>query len=178
VTGDDLQRIEAALEITLPEPYKRLVGPFPVPYLRGNADTDLWDDAGQLVARNRELRTEFVRGRQPWPSHWFFIGDPQTACGNAIDLRDPGAPLVWVDHCDLRSIEGASGQPFEEWLREWTAAIRADLEGDGIDPNGDPPAPAEPSQRWKRVLVFTVLVLCLGGLALFGAVSAVRGLIR
>jgi hypothetical protein len=130
----DLRRIESVLGITLPGPYKRLAVPFPVPYLRGNADTDLWDDADQLIARNKELRTGFVRRHQPWPTHWFFIGDPLTACGNAIDLRDPLAPVLWVDHCDLRSIEGVSGQPFEEWLRTWTATIRADLEKDGIDP--------------------------------------------
>lgn len=44
MSGHDLRRIEAGLGITLPEPYKRLLVPFPVPYLRGNADTDLWDD--------------------------------------------------------------------------------------------------------------------------------------
>lgn len=162
MSGEDLRQIEAALGITLPVPYKRLMDPFPIPYLRRNAHTDLWDDAGQLIARNRELRTEWFRGHQPWPAHWFFIGDPLTACGNAIDVRDPAAPVVWMDHCDLQSVEGALGNPFEEWLRQWTATVREDLEIDGIDPDGAPPPPDEPWPRWKVV----ALVLLLGGLAL------------
>src|SRR5262245_39198956 len=56
VTEDELRWIEQELGISLPEPYERLVFPFPVPYLRGNADSELWDDPELLVARNRELR--------------------------------------------------------------------------------------------------------------------------
>jgi hypothetical protein len=138
MTGEDFRRIEEALGIRLPESYKRLMDPFPVPHLRGNSDTDLWDDAEKLIAINQELRTEFVRGHRPWPNYLFFIGDPLTACGNAIDLRDASLPVLWVDHCALRTIQGASGQPWEEWLSTWMTTIRSDLEKDGLDPDSDP----------------------------------------
>ena len=138
MTDDDLRRIEATLGISLPESYKRHVGQFPVPYLRGNYDTELWDDADELIDRNLELRTKFIREHFPWPPHWYFIGDPLTACGYAIDLRDPAAPVVWVDHCDLRTIEGARGQPFDEWISEWSLAAWAELKADGIDPEQEP----------------------------------------
>ena len=136
--GEDFRRIEDALGIALPESYKRHMDPFPVPYLRGNSDTDLWDDADKLIAINQELRTEFVRGHHPWPAYLYFFGDPLTACGNAIDLRDPSVVVHWVDHCALRTIQGASGQPWEEWFSTWVTSIRSDLEKDGIDPDADP----------------------------------------
>ena len=138
MTDEDLRRIETALGISLPEAYTRCVRQFPVPYLRGNYDSELWDDADELIDRNLELRTKFIREHVPWPHHWYFIGDPLTACGYAIDLRDPTASVVWVDHCDLRTVEGVRGKPFDEWINEWSIAVRADLEADGIDPEAEP----------------------------------------
>ena len=178
MTFDDLMRIEAALGITLPESYKRLVVPFPVPSLRGNSDTDLWDDPKLLMARNQELRTEFVRGHQPWPTHWFFIGDPLSASGTAIDLRDPAASVVWVDHCDLSSVEHAHGEPFVDWQQRWAATVRIELEKDGIDPDGDPEPLGEPWPRRLRILILGGLVLLMGGCALSGFVLLGLKLVR
>ena len=50
--------------------------------------------------------------------------------------------------------------------------IRADLEKDGIDPDGDPPL-IEPWPKWKRVLAVSALLVLMGGLGLFAVISAV-----
>ena len=175
MTGDDFGRIEEELGITLPETYQRLLNPFPVPYLRRNADTDLWDDAASLIAENRRLRTD----HQPWPDHWFFIGDPLTACANAIDLRDPVAPVHWIDHCDLRTVEGASGEPLEEWLDRWCEAVQMDLKKDGLDPKAapEPDSDARPWPRWIRVPIQTAVILLVVGFLVFGLVSLVRDIV-
>ncbi len=124
MTDDDFRRIEEELGITLPEPYRRLLCPFPVADLRRNNDTDLWDDADSVIAENLKLRTEFVKGHQPWSNRWFFIGDPLTACANAIDLGNPAAPVSWLDHCDLSTATDESGEPFEEWVVRWGRVVR------------------------------------------------------
>src|SRR5262245_8242177 len=56
LTPEDIQLIERALEITLPDAYKRVVSPYPIGVLRGNADTHIWDNAERIVELNRELR--------------------------------------------------------------------------------------------------------------------------
>lgn len=179
MTGDDFRRIEDQLGITLPERYTRLLRPFPIPYLRGNHDTDLWDDVDSLIDRNRELRTEFVTGHQPWPKHWFFIGDPMTACANAIDLRDPVAPVHWIDHCDLGTVKDASGTPLEDWLHRWCKDIRADLNKDGVDPEAqpEPESDVKPWPLWIRVPIVAGVLVAVGALLVFGLVSLFKDVV-
>jgi hypothetical protein len=179
MTPDDFAKIEAELAITLPSSYKRLLSPFPIRALQGNSDADLWDGAEQLIAMNRELRT---RSTRPWPPHWFFIGDPLTACANAIDLRHPSAGVSWIDHCDLRSVDPVNARPFEVWLQEWQSTEREYLQGEGIDPDGDPPDPVEPSWPARIVphLMFgTIVLITVLGIVQIGiwAVRATKALI-
>src|SRR5437660_12433364 len=98
MSAEDLRLLEEGLGITLPESYRRLMVPFPVPYLRGNNSAYIWDNAEALIVRNREVHSDGFGSRQPWPPHWFFIGDPLASWAYAIDLRDPAAPVLYVDH--------------------------------------------------------------------------------
>src|SRR5438132_656124 len=56
MTPTELCSIELALGIVLPEVYKQMMAPFPIPYLSGNTNTNLWDDAARLIQENLELR--------------------------------------------------------------------------------------------------------------------------
>ena len=171
MSPDDFEKIESALSVQLPAAYKQLLAPFPVRYFTGNADTDVWDDASALIERNLELRSE---GSRPWPKHWLFIGDPQSGCANAINLHDPAAPVSWVDQCDLSTVEGELGEPFELWLSRWQAEIRADLIADEIDPEGEPARAAEGWPEWVRMLVLYCLIITLG----LGTIAGVYFLAR
>jgi hypothetical protein len=161
MSAAELKRIEAALGITLPEPYRRLLESFPVPRLRGNAFTDLWDDAGQLIAVNRGLR-EWDHGHAPWPTRWFFIGEGLTGSGYALDVREPAAPVYRIEP-GTRRPDPAGGQPFEEWLREYVVRARADLEKDGLDPDLEPPRERHSARGhwWLLYPLLGLLVLAL-----------------
>ena len=161
MSPEDLDRIERDLGINLPDSYRSVMSGFPIPAFAGNSDTDLWDDADALIERNLELRTEHVKGHGPWPSHCYFFGDPLTACGYALDLRKPDAPVLWVDHCDLDArASGEVAPSFAAWAEQYVAKVRGDLEKDGIDPDGAPDA-AHPGTG------------CLGGLLMLVATGVI-----
>jgi hypothetical protein len=136
VTDTDLDRIEAALDVALPRSYRELMVKFPIPALAGNCDTDIWDHAGALIEQNLRLRSS---KRGPWPDHFYFFGDPMGGSGNAIDLRDPAAPVWMVEHCDLSAKgSGPVAPSFEKWASAQVVVERNDLVRDGIDPDRVP----------------------------------------
>ena len=98
--------------------YRRQLSPFPIPREGGNTDTQVWDDAGELIALNQRLRAE-VEG---WPP-WLFVigqsvGDP---CGYAIDTRSPECPVWWLEQMQLGPNSGPSEGPFDRWFGQWVA---------------------------------------------------------
>ena len=56
MTERDIRAIERELGVALPPCLTRRVAPYLVPALRGNSDSELWDDAEALIARNRSLQ--------------------------------------------------------------------------------------------------------------------------
>ena len=131
----DLQRIEDEMAISLPEAYKKAMRNFPVRAYEGNADTALWNDPSAIIEFNIELRRE-VSGSAPWPDHMLAIGQAGDRCPYAIDLREPTAPVWWVDKCDLNSAgSGPTHRRFTDWVNEYVANTRAYLIGDGFDPD-------------------------------------------
>ena len=121
----DLDKIERDLDITLPSTYREFMTSVDHQEWTGNQDTDLWDDADALIARNLELRMGLnVGGRSPWCKNLFFIGDPLTACGNAIKLDDPRVPVLWIDHCDLEAPSSGEIAPsFVDWANSVIEAL-------------------------------------------------------
>jgi hypothetical protein len=116
MTQVDLSRIEDALAVRLPDVYRRRVAPFPIPREEGNTETQVWDDAGALIALNQRLRAEV----ESWPP-WLFVigqsvGDP---CGYAIDTRDPECPVWWLEQMRLGPESGPSQGPFDAWFSQW-----------------------------------------------------------
>lgn len=132
---NDLDKIEKELEIKLPESY-RLVMENDLPTaLKGNSNFDLWDNPDVLIKRNIELR-KGDSGFKQWPNKLFFIGDPLTACGNAIDLSSQDSPVWWVDHCDLDGKGSGEISPsFKNWVETYLTDIRNDLENSDIAPD-------------------------------------------
>lgn len=136
MTEPDLSLIEQTLGIRLPEAYRRTMLAFPVPACAGNHDTELWDDASELIKLNQELRAgrSFV---EPWPAGYFALGTDAGGCTQALSLSD--GTVLWADRCHLPA-EGDRGQvePFDSWAARYVAGLRADLEGEGVNPDGDP----------------------------------------
>jgi hypothetical protein len=116
MSGTDLDGIEQALQIRLPKAYRSQVSPFPVPHEVGNTDSQIWDDAEQLIALNRRLRGQ-VEG---WPDWLFAIGQAEgDPCGYAIDTRTPDAPVWWLEQMQLGRNSGPGAGPFAEWFDQW-----------------------------------------------------------
>jgi len=172
VTEADLRRIQAELEIELPESYRKTMLAFPIPACAGNDDTELWDDPELLIARNREYRQGAPGGVKPWPAHLFFVGDGGSGCPHAIDLRSPDAAVWWIDHghFDLDS-SGEIESSFSEWADAYLRDLRDDLEGDGIEPLSTPEDRDRVETRNAResfvalVVVIAVVTIFLIGLA-------------
>lgn len=142
MTAEDLTRIETALRIQLPAVYRELVVPFPIPAFAGNTDTELKDDPEALIAFNRELRTGYY-SVPPWPEHMFALGRDDGGCANAVDVRDPMAPVWWADRCHLYSGGTSPQSPsLTTWAEETLAILRVVLEEHGVDPD-DPPEALE-----------------------------------
>jgi hypothetical protein len=113
MTESDIDLIERALAISLPEAYRRGLCPFPIQSMTGNTDAEVWDDPHQLIALNQKARAD-VRG---WPSWLFVIGQPDgDPSGYAIDTRSPECLVWWLDHMRLGPSGGATGGPFIDWL--------------------------------------------------------------
>ena len=140
MTDSDIQLIERALAIRLPESYKRALVPFRIPAMCGNTDFQLWDDAQRLIALNRELR-DGSRFRPAWPLHLFAVGDPHGDELIAIDTRTPEGAVWWLDHGLVGSDTSYLSHPrFADWVEEFYRDTRSDLEGDGYDAEGVPEA--------------------------------------
>ena len=119
MSNEEITRIEKALAVELPQEYRAFMTQLDSEELQGNADSDLWDDPDAIIERNLELRKGIgMGGKTPWPDHLIFIGDPLSACANAIDISEPGAPVHWIDHCavDARS-SGKIAESFVDWAQ-------------------------------------------------------------
>ena len=118
VTEPDLDRIERALGLRLPEAYCQRVVPFPVPPEAGNSTSQVWDDAGRLIALNQRLRAD-VDG---WPRWLFAIGQAEgDPCGYTIDTRSAESPVWWLEQMQLGPNSGPSEGPFDRWFGQWVA---------------------------------------------------------
>jgi hypothetical protein len=118
MTKEDLELIEQALAISLPDSYRRALCPFPIPGAAGNTDASVWDDARALVGLNQRLRAE-VKG---WPRWLFAIGQAEgDPCGYAIDTRSPESQVWWLDQMRLGRDSGPTMGPFTPWFSRWVA---------------------------------------------------------
>jgi hypothetical protein len=118
MTEEDLSRIEDALSVRLPDVYRRQLSPFPIPSESGNTDTQVWDDAGALIAVNQRVRAE-VEG---WPNWLFVIGQSEgDPCGYAIDARSPECPVWWLEQMRPWPPSGPTQGPFVVWFSQWAA---------------------------------------------------------
>jgi hypothetical protein len=139
MTEEDLDRIEQALDIALPDAYRAALLNFPIVAWRGNTETELWDDADAIIELNRELRAGAPGGVPPWPAHMFALGHSGDGSPSALDLSTPGAPRWWVDRSGLANVgSGQTHASFEEWLPEYLEDLRHDLLMEGLDPNSTP----------------------------------------
>ena len=148
MTEKDLDTLESELEISLPAEYRNTMLAFPVPACAGNDDSYLWDNVEKLIAENQELRTGGGLGGPPWPKHFFCLGRAGGGDCYAIDLRDPRAPVWWVDHSRL-DLESSCQETdsFSDWVDKFVRDLRSDLHGDGMDPDGLPEERAKVEAR-------------------------------
>lgn len=111
MNSSEMKLIEIELAVALPVEYQNFMQREFALGFCGNSDSDLWDCPNSIVERNLELRENDCM--MPWPAELLFVGDPLTACGNAIRLTDSECMVYWVDHCDIRNV--STGVPFLPW---------------------------------------------------------------
>jgi hypothetical protein len=138
MTLDDISRIERELNIRLPDSYRNAVVPFPIPACVGNDDTELWDNADSIIEYNREVRQGLSGGVAPWPVHFFALGRDGSGSSSVLDLRHPDGPVWWADRGNLNIANDTPGASFAIWVTGYLAELRADLEGNDINPDGTP----------------------------------------
>jgi hypothetical protein len=155
--------VEAALGVRLPDAYRQLVVPYPIPAYGGNTDTELWDDPDALIELNRELRRGSLSIR-PWPEHMFALGRDGGGCPTAIDIRDPLAPVWWADRCHLDAI--GSGPDFASlaaWAEKHLAELRIALEEKGLGEDAAPSEREKDDAEGARAGCILLLAIAGGG---------------
>ncbi len=78
----DIQRIEAALAVSLPNGYRDFLLLSVPPDLPD--ETTVIRDAGVIIEATLSYRTGF-EGLPAWPDHWVYVGDEADACPYVID---------------------------------------------------------------------------------------------
>lgn len=175
MTEPDLALVEETLRIRLPPAYRQTMLAFPVPACAGNHNTELWDNAPELMKLNQELRVgrPFVT---PWPAEYFALGTDAGGCTQALSLSE--GTVFWADRCHLPA-EGDRGRTrdFASWASEYISGLRRDLEGEGINPDGDPGVARQIHEANEREgLRFDRGCLVVSVLLILGAVVASRWL--
>lgn len=172
MNSGDVQRIEAALGVTLPPTYVDSVVPFPVPALAGNTETGFWDDADALIELNLRLRKR-EGSRAPWPPRFFALGMDGGGCSDAVDLDDPAHGVFWFDRQHIADpLTDRSIETLAQWVLRQTRELTSDLMADGHDPNGSPEAlkasqHQEASSSFGGCLFFIIIALVLLGLGFY-----------
>jgi len=131
MTSDQLRQIEAALKITLPMEYREALLHYSLS-TPGNDDSPLFDDAKALVELNRQYRAGFA-GMQPWPEHYYFMGDDGAANCFALDLSAQPPKVLFLDHGNCQ-VTGVEAETFEGWLKQVTLELAPDKVGGVSNP--------------------------------------------
>lgn len=164
----DIEEIEQALSITLPQSYRDIVCPFPLKSYAGNSDTDLWDDAASIIRLNRDLRDN-----EDWLHHLYAMGRDGGGAMHAIDLSGNTNKVVWIDR-DLQAVgTGPLDQSIEVWGKDLINSMTSGEYMDGFDPENDSPETRLKAQESKLkgilgCLGMIIVISVVGSLLIFG----------
>jgi hypothetical protein len=137
MTEEDLNKIEAALNIRLPADYRKFMNPYPIPALEGSYEGELWSNAEKLIEFNTQLRTKYY-SVDPWPPHLFALGLDGTGCTCLIDTTREKCTIAWADRCHLSSLGEypfEKGQEFKVWANTVVDGEKEYLLDAGHEPN-------------------------------------------
>ena len=135
MTHEDIMKIEASLEIKLPDSYKSIMIDFPVPAYANNTETALWDNADALIGLNLRLRNR-EKYREPWPHNFFALGEIKSSI-DAVDLNDDDdLKVYWFEgqHVDLDGLSLS----LDDWLIVELDNLKAKLKSQSISPYCSP----------------------------------------
>jgi hypothetical protein len=113
----DLNQIEAALEVRLPESYRSVMLALPMGQYDGYS---LHEDVSKIVSRTKEQRSGYAGG-QPWPHRYVYIGDEDDACPYALDCES--GSVTYTDHGNLAEPLARFGS-VTEFLQSLDPALR------------------------------------------------------
>jgi hypothetical protein len=138
MTDADLDGIESALALKLPESYRRFMLDYPqwLPAQQPDwSDVEKWElanDPKQVIRFNRYVRGfgpgEFFDDG-PWPDHYFVIGSEHDQNWFFLDLAS-GSDAVFLFHHEEGEVrrEAAALAEFPSALVAWWEGVEADSE--------------------------------------------------
>ena len=119
----DIDKIEEALAVRLPEQYRVAIQGADASEL---SKYGLFDDAALIIERTLEQRVGYG-GAAPWPQPFVYIGDQEDACPYALDCTS--GIVVHSDHGSLQETLGRYGS-----VRELTAGLLDETEAQAPRP--------------------------------------------
>lgn len=155
----DLQRLETALEMQLPEEYKRLMVDYPIGCERGSSTGLLNDDVETLIQANLSMRKpregEGVKNpRAAWPNHLLLIGaDEYRAL--LIDVSEEAPHVVYGAPRDDAEKKHAEADSLEQLVNRHIA----NLEAQGVKVDVAPPPKASAAPVIGQALLYLGIVV-------------------
>jgi hypothetical protein len=153
MTPEDLIFIESETGIRLPEDYKKIALRY-----RPDAGTDdapIFDNAKAIINLNQKYHAGFA-GMDPWPRHYFFIGDDGAASCYALDLSSNPPKVIFLDHGNPKQVR-IEAESFSDYVGQ----VLKEIDQRPI------PLPMTRSQRVKAALLvilgFVILILMILG---------------
>ena len=139
-----LDRVKSELGIILPVEYERLVLDIPSD-IPDAEDLHISISADWLIGQNQELRTNpsfFFFREEPWPEHFYVIGEDGNGNAFYLDLRERSNPVVYfLDHEQPDKDHIISGSTVLEWVNVVRAQMleyRANATARGLDRSSMP----------------------------------------
>lgn len=157
---DDLTLIESRLGLKLPEEYQRVMLDYPFGTLRGNDDSELFDEPTMIIVRNTECR-KGGPGSKRWPASLLFIGHDGAGGFHALDLSANPARVLLLD-------QGNSERAtvLADSLDEWIAHLRKELVPWEVNPSNTPRR--ERIMAWILIGILGLLLLIAGAVKMIG----------
>ena len=133
MNNDNIQKIEQALQVVLPEDYKKILLQYPRE-ISDARDLHLADDVNWLIEQNlyvREDPSNFF-GKEAWCPNHFIIGEDGNGNCFYLNLEKPlPSPIFLLDHTTPDSDDQEIACSFDAWIpqvREQLAEYRKNAE--------------------------------------------------
>lgn len=155
MTDDDIRKLETALDVVLPTPYREFLRHPPFPEDGVGYEEFYFDNVGDLIDDNHRFRA--AKDRNPAlrpPDRFLIIGTNLSFAFFVLDLRDPALPVLDVSFGLREVLE--TYPDFAGWLEQERLGAQEAAEHDARE---------AARTGWSRTEWLVLAVFILGCLA-------------